>query len=286
MKLNYFGKLSMFILAVIIQAPILGIILCVAIGHILDSRWQIITNYFENKHQYQKTTEKMLFVLAYYCNFLLLDNQKAAKVLQKETISKNHKNSQDLFLYYANEFIPNKFKKANFFDKKMSQAMLSVKNNKPDSINNCIMFFNLIETIFNNQKQNPTFAEIEKLKEVAKIFNIDYIRTQKVDYEYKQPENKKYTYNNEETPYEDKVEEKSNYISQEVKDSLQNLGFNYKNLPLIDDVKKAYKSKVIKCHPDILKGQNASDNNIKKAELELTKLNKSVDIVKKFLANQ
>jgi hypothetical protein len=301
MKFNYFGKLSMLILALIIQTPILGVILCVTIGHILDIRWQSIVYYFENKNQYQKTSENMLLLLAYNCKLLALDSNKAAKILQQETMSKHPKNDHDLFLYYTDEYIPQKLKKVKFFDYKMSQAMLTIKNNKPDSANNCLIFFNLIEAIFNNQKPNPTAYEIEKLKEIGKTFNINYIRNN--EFENTKQENTTYTYNNpnnstnhknsnadyksnDNNEKNENIEEKSSYISQEIKDSLENLGFNHKKLPLIEDVKKAYKAKVIKCHPDILKGKNASDNTIKKAGLELTKLNKSMDIVKKFLANQ
>lgn len=287
----------MLFLALSIQAPIMGVISAIAIGHIIDIRWEWIKAYFLKEYEYQKRSEDFIFLLGFYCYILNVNAKKAAKVLTKEIVTQEPAQVESLLVYYIENYIPKNFKRnknsknAKSFNDKVVKAKASIMVNIGDNVN----FFNLIESIYNNEFENASAADIELLKKIANDFSIDYNRS--YQYQAKQsakPENtsskksEKANFKEEKTKYEYKAEEpkqSTSYISVEVKDAFKTLGFNAENPPTLIKLKQEYKKQVRKCHPDMVGGGDLSAKKAEELNQKLTKLNKSMDIAKKFLAN-
>ena len=77
---------------------------------------------------------------------------------------------------------------------------------------------------------------------------------------------------------EPKPEEELNKIEPEIIDAFAMLGFNAEDIPELKEVKSKYRALLKKHHPD-LKGAT------KEAHQYIQKLNHSMDLVAKFLAN-
>lgn len=279
------GKVTMFIAAFMLGLPLVGVALCTILGHVFDMNWQKIKSHFLKPYYYQKTSEKIIFLAAYYSYVLGLDSAMSAKTLIKECLvnKKQVKSIESLFIYYADNYCPKNNKEENL-DKKLTEAINIIKDSSEDKLT----FFRIIESMFNEQIDNANPTEIDLLKKIANIFNINYSRQYQhyTNYEDKQT-NYSYNYKDENNDKSKiKTETKSSYISAEIKQAFKELGFNAANPPTLINLKSEYKKQVRKYHPDILKGQNASDKKLKEAEEKLVKLNKSMDLAKNFLANK
>lgn len=284
----FIGKVVMLILSVVAGFSLTGIALCVALGHILDMHRDTIKRYFIVKEGYQKSTECLIFLTAYYATRFRLNYKKAAQTLINTTIIKQASQKQnitDLFLYYAEVYIPKQEKsdkKRIVLEKEVTNAMKTL-----NTMENKMRCFRLIETIFNAQIVNPTQEVINLLKSVGAIFSVDYQREYKQQYNYenKEEKTKEKTNQQRQSSSKPKQEYKSSYISQEIKNAFKALGFNVETPPTLVKLKSEYRKQVRKYHPDILKGQQATAKKLAQAEKKLVELNKSMDIAKNFLAN-
>ena len=220
--------------------------------------------------------------------------------------------------YYATSYMAKHGKDYDKLDKKLADVKTVLSQGMDDAIG----FFGLIEGMYDDQVSHATASDIHLLKKIAEIFDINYIRKSEYNNTQSEQENTKYNYNyEEENLNEQHTYKKSNYqssernssyessrrsysssnssssqntannsssssyISQEVKDAFAVFGLNPSKDQSLVEVKRIYKQKVRKLHPDILKGQNASEKKLAQAEEKLVELNKSIDIIKKFLAN-
>lgn len=296
----------MFIIAGYLNLPVMGFILFITIGHIWDVSYPHFKVHFENKLSYQRSSSDCIFLLAYSSYILELDPKKsAAYVLNNCTVDCND-SVESLFNYYATTYMQKNRKNYELIDKKLA----GVKKMLVDGVDDSIGFFGLIEGMFDDQTNNATSSEISMLKKIANIFDIDYVRApkyqsstqestqQKYSYDYEQENkrekvkseepktNKSYNYNSSKSSNNSyKPTSSSSYVSEDVKDAFSVFGLCVEKDQSLVEVKRIYKQKVKKLHPDILKGQNASVRKLAEAEEKLVELNKSIDIVKKFLAN-
>lgn len=290
MRFNYIGKLLALFIALFLNLPIPGIAIVFAIGYIIDMRWNYIKYFFTKKFKTQESSENFIFICAYFCYCLNLDTKKAVKIFIKEISSANNDTVESLFIYYKDIYIPKKNKKPEVLNVQVTKTFEDF--GKTMAVGDNTLLFGLLEEIFNDQKPYASQVEMEFLVKFASFLKINYIRKENnkqssyTTYSYKEKDYKeKEQPNAKQGNYKSKDEEyKSSYISQDVKDAFNFLGFDAKCPPVLSDLKREYKVLVRKYHPDILKGQNASVKKIEEAEKKLTKLNKSMDLAKNFLA--
>jgi len=315
---NKIAKAAMFIIAGYLQLPILGFILFVTIGHIIDISLPHLKVYFDDKLSYQRSSSDCIFLLAYSSYVLGLDTKKSAKYVLSNCSSNCNDSVESLFTYYATNYMSKHGKDYVKIDKKLEDVKVVLSRGMDDAIG----FFGLIEGMYDDQANNATAADIHLLKKIADIFDINYIRKPEYNNTQTEQETPKYNYNyqeenlNRENTYKEsryhgstagnssdssqrnyssssstgsqnntRQTSSSSYISQEVKDAFTVFNLKPSKDQSLVEVKRIYKQKVRKLHPDILKGQNASAKKLAQAEEKLVELNKSIDIVKKFLAN-
>ena len=276
--------------------PLQGWVLFIGLGHVLDVIYPQIKNINAKKLEYQKITEDLLYLLACSSVRLGLYKEDSFEYINKEFQVFDHDACRDVFYNYyslfakTKEYNPTKIKEIiEFFEK------------SNDSLN----VFRQIEGMLNDQIENVSIERINRLKEIALEFNINYSRQENYKYEEKPSSSYSDSYEEEETKTnkdssnnsqqkeysgfqydeEPKKEEPKPAISKQVKDAFAVFGFKPEDEVSLIELKRIYRKKAMKLHPDILKGQNVSDEKLKKAESELAEVNIAMDIVKKFLAN-
>ena len=278
--------------------PIQGWVLFIGLGHVLDVIYPQIKNINAKKLEYQKITEDLLYLLAYNCFRLGLDKKSAFTYIDLNNNVYDYESCKSLFYYYSAEF-----KKTESYNPTKIKEIIEFFEKSNDSLN----VFRQIEGMVNYQIENVSIERINKLKEIASDFNISYSRQENYTYTENKTSNQGYSYNSSSYQksnttnnnqnnsqqkeysgfqYEEKPKEDSKpAISKQVKDSFAVFGFKPEDEVSIIELKKIYRKKAMKLHPDILKGQNVSEEKLKKAESELAEVNIAMDIVKKFLAN-
>jgi hypothetical protein len=319
MKRMYWFKILAMILCGYFTPPIQGWILFIGLGHVLDIMYPQIKHIQLKKLEYQKITEDLLYILACNSIRLGLDKEESFEYINTDSHISDYDACRDVFYYYydlfekTKEYSPAKVEKIiEFFEK--SNDSLSV--------------FRLIEGMVNHQVKDVSIERINRLKEIALEFNINYSRRENYEYTEKKASTHHYSYtsndeydspkyntrakasyrdesssyqsstdtnnnqqNNQQNQYsgfqyeEKPKEEPKPAISKQVKDAFAVFGFKPEDEVSLIELKKIYRKKAMKLHPDILKGQNVSDEKLKKAESELAEVNIAMDIVKKFLAN-
>lgn len=275
-----------------------SIIICVGIGHLFDV---IYPNYpyfyqlFEKKLGdvliYQRISEEFIFLYVYSIMFLNLDTNRAFTILKKEVSISNYslRNVEDVYRYYAENYLIKNGMKASFLSKRLTYSMEVLNFSRLDRK----LFFRLIETVFDKLILNPNNEDIEKLKKIASILEINYVRNENDEdiYVYQNTKGRAYQQFNDKEKQGSKFEYDSNNIrgllTDEIILAFKELGiskYQISSTTLID-AKKSYKNLVKKCHPDFMNGNVFSDREKVKAEKKLAKLNSSIEIVKKYLAN-
>ena len=94
---NKIAKLAMFILAGYLELPVLGFVLFVTIGHIIDISVPYIKVHFDNKLSYQRSSSDCIFLLAYSSNVLGLNTEKSAAYVLNNCNSNCNDSVQSLF---------------------------------------------------------------------------------------------------------------------------------------------------------------------------------------------
>tara|TARA_Y100001960_G_scaffold111523_1_gene119416 strand:- start:2239 stop:3159 length:921 start_codon:yes stop_codon:yes gene_type:complete len=305
MKRIYWFKILAMILCGYFTLPIQGWVLFIGLGHVLDVIYPQIKNINAKKLEYQKITEDLLYLLAYNCFRLGLDKKPAFTYIDVNNNVYNYESCKSLFYHYSDEF-----KKTESYNPAKIEEIIEFFEKSNDSLN----VFRQIEGMVNHQIENVSIERINKLKEIASEFNISYSRQESYTYTENKTSKQSYSYNSKSESdnsssyqksntannnqnnsqqkeyggfqYEEKPkEEPKPAISKQVKDAFAVFGFKPEDEVSLIELKRIYRKKAMKLHPDILKGQNVSDEKLKKAESELAEVNIAMDIVKKFLAN-
>lgn len=316
---RFMGKIVMAILAGYMQVPLKGILLFVALGHIFDIAYPRLKYKIESKYRSQRSTEKVVFLYAYCCYFLGLSYETANQSLLNNTsINPGSEDSvSNLLKYYLEKYLPRSLKyKVGLekIDKKIDQVIKLLKVNPGNE--DVFTFINLLEEALSNQEYNTSSSQYEMLVRLCKMFGVNYIvREQAEEYQsskdyyqqarhqdynddryanshtdsYEQNSYQNYTYQEyeeEEAEQNSYTQEdvQSDYISPEVKQAYEMFNLKPSRDYPFEEIKKIYKVYVKQYHPDILKGRGATDDELEKADDKLAELNKSIDIIKKFLA--
>lgn len=278
----FWGKLTMLFLALYINATIMGIALAIAIGHIFDIRYHHLKYYFQKKLAAQKPSENFIFLLAYYSYVLGLSTSKTSAALMKLISTKDPEAVAALFVYYLTKYIPKNFNNLSLMDKKLQESIKSLESSS--AAEDKLRFFILIEELFDCQTSYASMADISILKKIAKSLNVKYNRDYQAQTTSHTSSKNEYT-NTKQSDESESVGSTKSAISQEIKSAFKELGFSAENPPNLTELKREYRAKVRKYHPDILKGRGETEKKLKQAEEKLSKLNKSMDIAKNFLAN-
>lgn len=282
MNKMFLGKLGMCFIAVFMDFTVYGIIVSIAIGHLIDHFMPVfqykISAKLLRKLVYQDISEKFIFLLAYFVYFLNLDVKQSFFVIKHDCIikKKEEKTVRDLFYFYVEDYIYNiltvkqseKLKNELFTE--VDNAIKIVGKTKSDKMN----FFQLIEKMFNVSYEDPTQEEINNLIRVGSLLKINYVRSEsevKEDYVYEHKDEN----------------EKPNFLPNNILEAFQTIGINQKEIDFtsLKTVKRKYKEEVRKCHPDFIKSDTLSLKEQKNLNERLKKLNKSMDLVKKYLDN-
>lgn len=293
----------MLALTLFYNLPLMGVILFTGLGHVVDVAHPVLKKKLLQKIKYQKMSEDLIFFMSYSIFYINLDlNKSIQTILQKTVVDEKDRDSvTNLVRYYVNVYFPKNYGKTKSYqsdlDVRINRALDVLKVNSGDNI----LFFSLIESMVNSQISNPTESQIKVLKNVASLLNINYLREyeeQPENYRYEKEDSSKnndyeYVYeeninNSSDNDYREDDRSSKSYSedsSDDIKNAFKELGLKVSKDESLINAKRAYKNEVKKYHPDILKAKGLSDKKIKEAEAKLIELNKSIDIVKKFLAN-
>lgn len=266
----------MFVVSVYFNLPLQGIVLFTGLGHIFDILLPKMVFNIKHKNDYQKISEKFIYLLAFYNNYLGLGCSESFKTIKNQCNIKasDLKNVELLFKFYATELL--KKSSSQVINKSIDQYLSDLNKQKDFKYR----FFLIIEQMFNDQIDQASPEDIEYLKNIALDFNVNYSR----NYSYSYTPNDDYQDNESENYDEYEYFEQEPVIAtidQEVIDSFENLGFSIDNIPALADVKKRYRQIAKKYHPDTQTG----DYNLQENQKKLAEINRSMDIIKKFLAN-
>lgn len=300
---RFVGKLVMVLLAGYLQVPILGVLLFLVIGHLFDVGYPTVKQKIEDKYRSQRSSEKIIFLYAYYTYFLGVDAQTSLKSLLNNVSFANadHDAISSLFLFYNQKYIPNQLKtKAG--EKKINRRLeLSIALLTRDiTYEDVFLFINLLEKALYAQDYPVSDEQWDMQAKICRMLGVEYMFKQTYQQEfneefqqtsrtYQQKDKSEHQEETQEQYYEQQSHnsyEHYDYISAEVKAAFSAFNLQASKDHNFDDIKKVYKLNVKKYHPDILKGQGASDIELERADDKLAELNKSIDIIKKFLANE
>ncbi|MCP4356336.1 MAG: J domain-containing protein [Proteobacteria bacterium] len=276
----FWGKIAGLVLPLMMGKSMAVVVVCVCVGHIFDEAIPSIKVKVLRKLSYQKVSEEFLFLMAYFVMFLGLSEKKAFRLLQNECkINKgSEKNIEDLFFYYTDEYLVRHGRNPLFLGKRITFALNTLKFTKDDQLN----FFRIVENFFDSLIKLPTTEDIAKLKRVAKILDVDYIREEKAYGADFGNANSKFSgsfnssfgnkdhakTNNSQQQYSYKNKNSSNntksfdgILTLDVKKAFKVLGVREIGIKTatLKDVKKAYKDSVKKYHPDFVNGKKVSE---------------------------
>lgn len=305
---RFLGKLVMVFLAGYMQVPLEGVLLFLVVGHLFDITYPNLKVKIENKYRSQRSSEKIIFLYAYSTYFLGLDYNTSVKSLANNTICHGADGDavSSLLEFYMTRYIPTHLKSKLLnkkLDNKLQQAIRLL--NSDITGEDTYLFIDLLEQALNSQELYTTDSQYDMLVKIASMIGINYVRNDNANQQnrtYEQGRNRTYHQNSysdknrsyqesysenteENYYYEHQEQSKTDYISDEVKQAYENFNLKPSRDYTFEEVKKIYKVHVKQYHPDILKGQGASDEELEKADDKLAELNKSIDIIKKFLAN-
>lgn len=290
MKKHYYFKLIALLMCGLVPANMALWAMMITLGHILDLKYPAIEKILFKKLEYQEMIDDVFYLLAYNNFRLGLSANKSFEYLESQNHMENPSACKDLFCYYENLI-----RRRKEYNRKRVNEILTAIYQRGENI----AVFQMIEGMFDWQVANESSQHIMVLKQIAQDFRIDYNRNQKYTHqdkmEYQEASNfHQYDYSStrREEPKQKNYTKSSNSkaqskpsIAPEIQAAFDVLGLKYSTTITFAEVKKVNRKKAMKLHPDILKGQNASDKKLKSAEKELAEINKATDIIKKFLAN-